>query len=294
MASSGSRAARTAASSSTRPRRSARLPEPVRQADRGLGSRHRRRIHRQRAPVAPGLRAALRDRERRARRGPQRPPHDEHRRLRALRRRHRPGGGGAFRAARGRLAPALRDRRGRSTPSTACPSRPGRSPAVRPPTSASSTAPSSVASGAPALGRRLMVDPLSLAVDACLAAVADAGLTLEDIDGLSTYPGPGGVGMSEGGATAVEEALRLHPTWINGGGDLPGPGGSIIAAAMAVAAGPLPPRAVLPHGLGVDVRHACRAGQVAAQCEAAASACPARCRSGGRPSARCPPPTGSP
>ena len=25
------------------------------------------------------------------------------------------------------------------------------------------------------------------------------------------------MGMSEGGATAVEEALRLHPTWINGG-----------------------------------------------------------------------------
>jgi acetyl-CoA acetyltransferase/uncharacterized OB-fold protein len=91
--------------------------------------------------------------------------------------------------------------------------------------------------GRSALGRRLMVDPLSLAVDACLAAVADAGLTLEDIDGLSTYPGPGGVGMSEGGVTAVEEALRLHPTWINGGGDLPGPGGSIIAAAMAVATG---------------------------------------------------------
>ncbi len=87
------------------------------------------------------------------------------------------------------------------------------------------------------IGRRLMVDPLSLAVDACLEAVADAGLTLEDIDGLSTYPGAGGMGMSEGGPTAVEEALRIHPTWINGGGDLPGPGGSIIAAAMAVAAG---------------------------------------------------------
>ncbi len=39
------------------------------------------------------------------------------------------------------------------------------------------------------IGRRLMVDPLSLTIDACLAAVADAGLTLEDIDGLSTYPG---------------------------------------------------------------------------------------------------------
>ncbi|MGZ4710330.1 MAG: thiolase C-terminal domain-containing protein [Acidimicrobiales bacterium] len=91
--------------------------------------------------------------------------------------------------------------------------------------------------GRSAIGRRLMVDPLSLTVDACLAAVADAGLTLDDIDGLSTYPGGAGMGMSEGGVTAVEEALRLQPTWINGGGDLPGPGGSIIAAMLAVAGG---------------------------------------------------------
>jgi acetyl-CoA acetyltransferase len=68
--------------------------------------------------------------------------------------------------------------------------------------------------------------------------VADAGLALDDIDGLSTYPGgPAAMGMGEGGVTAVEEALRLHPTWINGGGDLPGPGGSVIAAMLAVAAG---------------------------------------------------------
>lgn len=87
------------------------------------------------------------------------------------------------------------------------------------------------------LGRRLMVDPLELAVDACTQAVADAGLTLDDIDGLSTYPGAGGMGMSEGGPSAIEEALRIHPTWINGGGDLPGPGGAVIAAAMAVASG---------------------------------------------------------
>jgi acetyl-CoA acetyltransferase/uncharacterized OB-fold protein len=91
--------------------------------------------------------------------------------------------------------------------------------------------------GRSALGRRLMIDPLSLTVDACLAAIADAGLTIQDIDGLSTYPGAGGMGMSEGGVTAVEEALRIHPTWFNGGMDIPGPGGSIIAAAMAVAAG---------------------------------------------------------
>jgi acetyl-CoA acetyltransferase len=91
--------------------------------------------------------------------------------------------------------------------------------------------------GRSAIGRRLMVDPLSLTVDACLAAIADAGLQPGDIDGLSTYPGGVGMGMSEGGVTAVEEALRLHPTWINGGGDLPGPGGSVIAAMLAVAGG---------------------------------------------------------
>lgn len=91
--------------------------------------------------------------------------------------------------------------------------------------------------GRSATGRRLMVDPLSLTVDACLAAVTDAGLELSDIDGLSTYPGPVGMGMSEGGIAAVEEALRIRPTWINGGMDLPGQGGAIIAAMMAVAAG---------------------------------------------------------
>ena len=91
--------------------------------------------------------------------------------------------------------------------------------------------------GRSAIGRRLMVDPLSLTVDACLEAVADAGLTLDDIDGLSTYPGGIGMGMSEGGVTAVEEALRLHPTWINGGGDIPGPGGAVIAAMLAVSSG---------------------------------------------------------
>src|SRR5205823_438628 len=43
--------------------------------------------------------------------------------------------------------------------------------------------------------------------------------------------------MSEGGVTAVEEALRLHPTWINGGGELPGQAGALIAAMLAVAGG---------------------------------------------------------
>ena len=91
--------------------------------------------------------------------------------------------------------------------------------------------------GRSAIGRRLMRDPLSLAVDACLQAVGDAGLTLDDIDGLSTYPSTAAMGMGEGGVTAVEEALRVRPTWTNGGGDLPGPGGAVIAGMLAVAAG---------------------------------------------------------
>jgi acetyl-CoA acetyltransferase/uncharacterized OB-fold protein len=112
-------------------------------------------------------------------------------------------------------------------------------PTPRPPVSSDRFEHRAVLSGIgrSAIGRRLLVDPLSLTVDACLAAVADAGLTLDDIDGLSTYPGAQGMGMSEGGVTAVEEALRIHPTWINGGGDLPGPGGSVIAAMLAVANG---------------------------------------------------------
>jgi acetyl-CoA acetyltransferase len=87
------------------------------------------------------------------------------------------------------------------------------------------------------VGRRLMVDPLSLTVDACLQAIEDAGLTLDDIDGLSTYPGGAVGGMSEGGIMPVEEVLQIRPTWINGGGDLPGQNGSIIAAMLAVASG---------------------------------------------------------
>jgi len=112
-------------------------------------------------------------------------------------------------------------------------------PSLRPPVSEERFEHRAVLSGIgrSAIGRRLMRDPLSLTVDACLEAVADAGLTLADIDGLSTYPGAAGMGMSEGGVAAVEEALRLEPTWINGGGDLPGQAGSVIAALLAVSAG---------------------------------------------------------
>ncbi|WP_330255189.1 OB-fold domain-containing protein [Nocardia sp. NBC_00565] len=88
------------------------------------------------------------------------------------------------------------------------------------------------------VGRRLMVDPLALTVEACTQAVEDAGLTLDEIDGLSTYPGRvGSPGMSEGGIAPLVEALQLRPTWINGAGDTPGQAGAIITAMLAVASG---------------------------------------------------------
>ena len=88
------------------------------------------------------------------------------------------------------------------------------------------------------IGRRLMVPPLSLTVAACEAAIADAGLSIEDIDGLSTYPGGGNLGgFGEGGVTALEAAMGIRPTWHNGGIETFGPGGSVIAAMLAIACG---------------------------------------------------------
>ena len=45
----------------------------------------------------------------------------------------------------------------------------------------------------------------------------------------------------------------MRPTWINGGMDTFGPGGSVIAAMMADRHRHGPPRAVLPHAVGGDV-----------------------------------------
>ncbi|MCV7441706.1 OB-fold domain-containing protein [Mycobacterium paraense] len=88
------------------------------------------------------------------------------------------------------------------------------------------------------IGRRLMQQPLALTVQACEAAIADAGLTIADIDGLSTYPGAINVGgFGEGGVTALEAALGIRPTWHNGAMETFGPGGSVIAAMLAVAGG---------------------------------------------------------
>jgi acetyl-CoA acetyltransferase len=89
------------------------------------------------------------------------------------------------------------------------------------------------------VGRRLRRDPLELTAQAALAAIADAGLSVREIDGVSTYPGafhhtPGFTGA---GAVDVCNLLGLEPRWHCGGAEVPGQLGSISTAVLAVASG---------------------------------------------------------
>ncbi|MFC3174391.1 thiolase family protein [Novosphingobium bradum] len=89
------------------------------------------------------------------------------------------------------------------------------------------------------IGRRLGIDPWVLTADACLAAIADAGLTPDDIDGLATYPGAfwSTPGITGAGVDDVRAMLGIRTRWHTGGGELPGQLGSVINAVLAVAGG---------------------------------------------------------
>jgi len=83
--------------------------------------------------------------------------------------------------------------------------------------------------GASPLGRRLPVCELDLTVDACRAAIDDAGLTRDDIDGLSAYPGVSGApGYSGSGVRALEQVLRVRPAWHCGAREVPGQLGGVV------------------------------------------------------------------
>ncbi|WP_040800919.1 thiolase family protein [Nocardia higoensis] len=93
--------------------------------------------------------------------------------------------------------------------------------------------------GSSAVGRGLDRSALSLALEAIKNAVADAGLTLGDIDGVATWPGradhmPGfsGVGVAE-----VQQALGLELDWYCGGPEGPGQLAQVLNAIAAVHAG---------------------------------------------------------
>ena len=89
------------------------------------------------------------------------------------------------------------------------------------------------------VGRRLGRSDLDLTVEASLAAIADAGLTRDDIDGLSTYPGMGAGTPGFAGPTSpeVQDALGLSLNWHDGGGEGAAQMRAVIAASLAVAAG---------------------------------------------------------
>jgi acetyl-CoA acetyltransferase len=91
------------------------------------------------------------------------------------------------------------------------------------------------------IGRRLGRSDLDLTIDAALAAITDAGLTVADIDGLATYPGamtgPGMSGFSGPGSPAVQDALRLSLNWHSGGVEGAAQISAVINAVMAVSMG---------------------------------------------------------
>ncbi|MFY9588893.1 MAG: thiolase family protein [Actinomycetota bacterium] len=90
------------------------------------------------------------------------------------------------------------------------------------------------------VGRRLNRTDLDLTIDAALEAIADAGLTRDDIDGIASYPG-GGLALPAGFAgpstTEVHDALRLKVGWYAAGLEGPAQLAPVINACMAVANG---------------------------------------------------------
>ncbi len=89
------------------------------------------------------------------------------------------------------------------------------------------------------VGRRIYEDPLGMTIDATLEAVEHAGLSLADIDGISTYPGNLNMppGFSGVGVVELQDALRLDLDWFAGGMELPGQLGAVANAIAAVSTG---------------------------------------------------------
>ena len=81
--------------------------------------------------------------------------------------------------------------------------------------------------------------PIDLTVDACMQAIADAGLTRADIDGVATWPGARDEtsGFSPVGAPHLHDALRLNVNWYNGTGETSGQLGAIFNSIGAICAG---------------------------------------------------------
>ena len=89
------------------------------------------------------------------------------------------------------------------------------------------------------IGIKLDRHPMLLTVDAVKEALDDAGLTIDQIDGVSTYPGrvPQMLGFSPVGADELIDTLGIKATWYAGGGEITSQLGAIVAAVGAVKTG---------------------------------------------------------
>jgi len=81
--------------------------------------------------------------------------------------------------------------------------------------------------------------PLLLTLDAVREALLEAGLTISQIDGVSTYPGRAAAmpGFSPVGADELIDALGIRATWYAGGMEITSQLGAVVGAAMAVRTG---------------------------------------------------------
>jgi acetyl-CoA acetyltransferase len=88
------------------------------------------------------------------------------------------------------------------------------------------------------VGRRLGRTGLDLTVEACLRAIEHAGLSVDDIDGVASYPGGAGTpGFSGASTMELMSALGITSQWYMGGLETAGQIGPVIEACMAVSLG---------------------------------------------------------
>jgi acetyl-CoA acetyltransferase len=89
------------------------------------------------------------------------------------------------------------------------------------------------------VGRRLGRTGLDLTLEAVVRAISDAGLSVDDVDGIASYPGPGVPDAGFSGATVqeVRNALGLRSRWYMSAMETAGQIGPVIEACMAVSLG---------------------------------------------------------
>ena len=242
-----------------RPRCAPTATPPRWTAADGLGPRHGRRVHGQRAPVAARASAAVRDRDRRHRGGRPRPPHHQHRRTCDRRRR-------VHRACRSRCGSSTHD--DVWIPLFEPTGEPEQGPVPAPTTE--------IHDARPCRWRRdKFEDKVAISGHrACRARPAaharparrsrsrppsarspTPGSRVDDIDGLSTYPGGVlGGGIPRAASPRWRTRCGYGPRGSTAGSRRPGQAGSVDRGDARGRRRPVQARPVLPHRVGGDVR----------------------------------------